>query len=149
MKLQGKVENYYLTVNNVVNNVDVIPGNCDISFRKIENKIVCVIRKKEGYLYYGIACCHPEDGFDWKTGMEIAYQRALEAKNDDADYSNYCGRVVSMTKYLGFTQGKIYNVVNGQIIDDDEDLRDLSFAISETKPESYEEPMSTWFVPVD
>ena len=145
MEFQGKVQSYCLTVNNV----DVIPGNCDVSFRKIENKIVCAIRENESCLYYGIACCHPEDEFDWKTGMEIAFQRALEAKNNDVNYSNYCGRVVSITNYFGFTQGKIYNVIDGQIIDDDKDLRDLSSAISKTRPESYEEPMSVWFVPVD
>lgn len=145
MKLQGKVEKYYLTVDDV----DVFLGNCDTAFRKIKNKIVCAIRENEDYLYYGIACCHPEDEFNWKIGMEIALQRALEAKNDDVDYSNYCGRVVSMTKYYGFTQGKIYNVIDGLIIDDDEDPRDLSCAISKTRPESYENLMPTWFVPVD
>ena len=145
MELQGKVQNYYLTVDGV----DVIPGNCDAAFRKIENKIVCIIRKNEESLYWGIAYCHPEDEFNWKIGMEIAYQRALDAKNDDVDYSNYCGRVVSMTNYCGFTLGKIYNVIDGQIVDDDEVHRDLSFAISKTRPKSYEEPMPTWFVPVD
>lgn len=146
MKLQGKVENYYLTVDGV----DVYLGNCDTAFRKIENKIVCVIRENGELLYWGIACCHPEDEFDWKTGMEIALQRALDAKNNDDDYSNYCGRVVSMTKYPRFTQGKIYNVINGQIIDDDKDPRKLSFAISKTRPESYEDLlMPVWFVPID
>lgn len=145
MELQGKVQNYYLTVDGV----DVIPGNCDAAFRKIENKIICTIRENEELLYWGIACRHPEDEFDWKTGMEIAYQRALDAKNDDVDYLNYCGRVVSMTNYDGFTQGKIYNVVNGEIIDDDKDLRDLSFAISKTRTRSYEEPYLVWFVPID
>ena len=118
-------------------------------FAKIENKIVCTIRENENLLYYGIAYCHPEDEFNWKTGMEIAHQRALEAKNDDVDYSNYCGRVVSMTNYLGFTQGKIYNVIDGKIIDDDKDPRILSFDISKTKPESYEDSMPVWFVPID
>ena len=145
MELQGKAQSYYL----VVNDIDVIPGNCDVAFRKIENKIVCVIRGNEELLYWGIAYCHPEDEFDWKTGMEIAYQRALDAKNNDVDYSIYCGKVVSMTNYCGFTQGKIYNVIDGQIIDDEKDLRDLSFAISKTRPKSYEEPMSVWFVPVN
>ena len=145
MELQGKVQNYYLTVDGV----DVIPGNCNTAFRKIENKIVCIIRKNEEPLYWGIAYCHPEDEFNWKIGMEIAYQRALDAKSDDVDYSNYCGRVVSMINYDGFTQGKIYNVIDGQVIDDDKDLRDLSFTISKTKPTSYEEPMSIWFVPID
>lgn len=145
MKLQGKVENYYLTVDGV----NVFLGNCDISFCKIENKIVCVIRENEDCLYYGIACCHPEDEFDWKIGMEIAYDRALNEKNDGADYSNYCGRVVSMTGYCGFTQGKIYNVVNGEIIDDDNDYRDLSCAISKNPPYSYAEPDPVWFVPID
>ena len=145
MKFQGKVENYYLTVDDV----DVFLGNCDMAFRKIENKIVCVIRENGELLYWGIAYCHPEDGFDWKTGMEIAYQRALDAKNDNDDYSNYCGRVVSMTKYPGFTQGEIYNVVNGQIIDDDKDFRDLSCAISKNPPYSYAEPDPVWFVPID
>ena len=145
MELQGKVQNYYLTVDDF----NMVPGNCDVAFLKIENKIVCTIRENENLLYYGIACCHPEDEFDWKTGMEIAFQRALEAKNNDVNYSNYCGRVVSITNYFRFTQGKIYNVIDGQIIDDDKDFRDLSCAISKTRPESYEEPMSVWFVPVD
>ena len=145
MELQGKAQSYYL----VVNDVDVAPGNCDVAFRKIENKIVCTIRENEELLYWGIAYCHPEDEFDWKTGMEIAYQRALDAKNDGVDYSNYCGRVVSITNYPGFTQGKIYNVIDGQIIDDDKDLRDLSFAISKSKPKSYEKPAPAWFVPID
>lgn len=145
MKLQGKVQSYCLTVDDV----DVVPGNCDVAFRKIENKIVCIIRKDEESLHWGIAYCHPEDGFNWKTGMEIAYDRALEAKNDDVDYSNYCGRVVSMTNYCGFTQGKIYNAVNGEIIDDDNDYRDLSCAISKKPPYSYAEPDPVWFVPID
>lgn len=145
MKLQGKVRSYYLTVDDV----DVIPGNCDVAFRKIENKIVCTIRENENLLYYGIAYCHPEDEFDWKTGMEIAYDRALDEKNNDADYSNYCGRVVSMTDYCGFTQGKIYNVVNGEIIDDDNDYRDLNCAISKKPSCLYAEPDPVWFVPID
>lgn len=145
MKLQGKVQSYCLTVNDI----DVIPGNCDVAFRKIENKIVCVIRENGGLLYWGIACCHPEDEFDWKIGMEIAYQRALDAKNDDVDYSNYCGRVVSMANYCGFTQGKIYNVVDGIIIDEDKDPRDLSCAINKKSPYSYADPDLVWFVPID
>lgn len=145
MEFQGKVQSYYLTVDDV----DVVPDNCDVVFRKIENKIVCIIREDEGLLYWGIACCHPEDEFDWKTGMEIAYNRALDEKNNNADYSKYFGRVVSMTNYVGFTQGKIYNVVNGQIIDDDKDLRDLSLAISKTRPGVYEDPHPVWFVPID
>ena len=145
MKLQGKVQNYYLTVDDI----DVYPGNCDVSFRKIENKIVCAIRENEELLYWGIAYCHPEDEFDWKTGMEIAYGRALDEKNDDADYSNYSGRVVSMTNYCGFTQGKIYNVANGIIIDDDKDPRDLSCAISKKSPYSYADSNPAWFVPID
>lgn len=145
MKLQGKVRNYYLTVDDV----DVVPGNCDVAFRKIENKIVCTIRENENLLYYGIACCHPEDEFNWKTGMEIAYARALDEKNDDADYSNYCGRVVSMTNYYGFTQGKIYNVVDSKIIDDDNDFRDLNSTISKKPPCSYAKPAPVWFVPID
>ena len=145
MKLQGKVQSYCLTVDDV----DVVPGNCDVAFRKIENKIVCTIRENENLLYYGIAYRHPEDEFNWKTGMEIAYDRALDEKNNDADYSNYCGRVVSMTDYCGFTQGKIYNVVNGEIVDDDNDYRDLSCAISKNPPYSYAEPDPVWFVPID
>lgn len=145
MKLQGKIKNYYLTVDDV----DVFLGNCDTAFRKIENKIVCVIRENEELLYWGIACCHPEDEFDWKTGMEIAYQRALDAKNDDVDYSNYSGRVVSMTDYVGFTQGKIYSAFNGKIIDDDKDLRNLSCAISKKPSYSYAKPDPVWFVPID
>lgn len=145
MKLQGKVRNYYLTVDDV----DVVPGNCDVAFRKIENKIVCTIRENEKSLYYGIAYCHPEDEFNWKTGMEIAYGRALDEKNDDADYSNYSGRVVSMTNYYGFTQGEIYNVVDGKIIDDDNDYRDLKHAISKKSPCSYAKPTPVWFVPID
>lgn len=145
MKLQGKVWNYYLAVDDV----DVVSGNCDVAFRKIENKIVCTIRENEKLLYYGIACCHPEDKFNWKTGMEIAYDRALDEKNDDVDYSNYSGRVVSMTNYYGFIQGKIYNVVDGIIIDDDNDPRDLSCAISKKPPYSYTEPDPVWFVPID
>lgn len=145
MKLQGKVQNYYLTVDDI----NVFPSNCDVSFRRIENKIVCIIRKDEESLYWGIACCHPEDEFNWKTGMEIAYDRALDEKNDDANYSNYCGRVVSMTNYYGFTQGKIYNVVDGIIIDEDKDPRSLSCAISKKSPYSYAEPDPVWFVPID
>lgn len=145
MKLQGKVRSYYLTVDDV----DVVPGNCDVAFRKIENKIVCTIRENENLLYYGIACCHPEDEFNWKTGMEIAYTRALDEKNDDADYSNYSGRVVSMTNYYGFTQGKIYNVVDGKIIDNDNDSRDLKHAISKKFPYSYVKTAPVWFVPID
>lgn len=145
MELQGKVRSHYLTVDGVI----FYPGNCDVAFNNIENKIVCIIRKNEEPLYWGIAYCHPEDEFNWKIGMEIAYQRALDAKSDDVDYSNYCGRVVSMTNFCRFTQGRIYNVIDGQVIDDDKDLRDLSFAISKTKPTSYEEPISIWFVPID
>lgn len=143
MKLQGKVQSCYLTVEDV----DVYPGNCDVSFRRIKNKIVCTIRENEESLYWGIACCHPEDEFDWKIGMEIAYQRALDAKNDDVDY--YSGRVVSMTNYYGFTQGKIYNMVDGKIIDDDNDPRNLKHAISKKPPYSYTGPDPVWFVPID
>lgn len=128
-KLQGKVVDCYPTVDEV----NVYPGNCDVVFRKIENKIVCVIAN-ENLFYYGIACCHPEDEFNWKIGMEIAYNRALDEKNNDADYSNYSGRVVSMTDYIGFTQGKIYSAFNGKILDDDKDLRNLSCAISKKPP---------------
>ena len=144
MKLQGKVVDRCL----MVDGVNVYPGHCDVVFRKIENKIVCVIANEELF-YYGLACCHPEDEFNWKIGMEIAYNRALDEKNDDADYSNYCGRVVSMTNYYGFIQGKIYNVVDGIIIDDDNDPRDLSCAISKKPPYSYTEPDPVWFVPID
>lgn len=144
MKLQGKVVDRCL----MVDGVNVYPGHCDVVFRKIENKIVCVIAN-EKLFYYGIACCHPEDEFNWKTGMEIAYDRALDEKNDDVDYSNCSGRVVSMTNYYGFIQGKIYNVVDGIIIDDDNDPRDLSCAISKKPPYSYTEPDPVWFVPID
>lgn len=144
MKLQGKVVNRCL----MVDGVNVYPGHCDVVFRKIENKIVCVI-VNENLFYYGIACCHPEDEFNWKTGMEIAYARALDEKNGDADYSNYCGRVVSMTNYCGFTQGKIYSAFNGKILDDDKDLRNLSYAISKKPSYSYAEPDPVWFVPID
>lgn len=145
MKFQGKVRNYY----SIVDDINVFPGNCDIVFRRIENKIVCTIREDENLLYYGIACCHPEDEFNWKTGMEIAYARALDEKNGDVDYSNYCGRVVSMTDYVGFTQGKIYNVVDGKILDDDKDFRNLSRAISKKPLYSCAEPDPVWFVPID
>lgn len=144
MKLQGKVVDRCL----MVDGVNVYPGHCDVVFRKIENKIVCIIAN-ENLFYYGIACCHPEDEFNWKTGMEIAHDRALDAKNDDVDYSNYSGRVVSMTDYVGFTQGKIYNVVDGIIIDEDKDPRSLSCAISKKSPYSYAEPDPVWFVPID
>ena len=144
MKLQGKVVNHCP----MVDGVNVYPGYCDVAFCKIENKIVCVVAN-ENLFYYGIACCHPEDEFNWKTGMEIAYNRALDEKNDDVDYSNYCGRVVSMTNYCGFTQGKIYNVANGIIIDDDKDPRNLSSVISKKSPYSYADSNPAWFVPID
>lgn len=145
MKFQGKVQNYYSTVDNV----DVVPDNVDVAFHKNGNKIVCIIREDKKPLYWGIACCHPEDEFNWKIGMEIAYNRALDEKNGDVDYSNYSGRVVSMTDYCGFTQGKIYSAFNGKIIDDDKDLRNLKHAISKNPPYSYAEPDPVWFVPID
>ena len=144
MKLQGKVVNHCP----MVDGVNVYPGHCVVAFRKIENKIVCVVAN-ENLFYYGIACCHPEDEFNWKTGMEIAYNRALDEKNDDVDYFNYCGRVVSMTNYYGFTQGKIYNVANGIIIDDDKDPRNLSSVISKKSLYLYADSNPAWFVPID
>lgn len=63
------------------------------------------------------ARCHPDDDFDIKTGINIALDRLL------AKASLYNGKIICVENdgplKFSFTKGKIYNIVDGEIKDDD------------------------------
>ena len=79
------------------------------------------------------AKCNPEDEFDFHKGAALAFDRLLgreEPKPEEPKYYN--GKVVCVKKGPGmfvgsdvgwWTVGKIYDVIDGVIKDDDEDPR--------------------------
>ena len=87
-----------------------------INFSTVGRKVYSSLHTSNGEIIRAVARCHPDDKFDLKTGMNIALERLLEK------ISSYNGKVVCVENNgsvkFSFTKGKIYNVVDGEIKDD-------------------------------
>lgn len=86
------------------------------------------------------AKCSPEDTFDFATGARIAFIRLFEGRETEAVKPRievgkyYNGKVVCTHKDVdayGYTVGKIYEFVNGTVVDDDGDTRFLCMPVSD------------------
>lgn len=86
------------------------------------------------------AKCSPEDTFDFATGARIAFIRLFEGRETEAVKPRievgkyYNGKVVCTHKDVdayGYTVGKIYEFVNGAVVDDDGDTRFLCMPVSD------------------
>lgn len=66
------------------------------------------------------AKCSPDDKFDFETGAKIAFERLLDSKKEPKYFN---GKAVCVVGGFGFTAGKIYEFVNGQCFDDQNDLK--------------------------
>ena len=61
-----------------------------------------------------IARCHPDDEFDFETGVRIAFDRLVGEKKPKF----YSGKIVCVkSSACWYTVGKIYEVVNGVLTD--------------------------------
>ena len=68
--------------------------------------------------------CHPEDRFDFKVGARIAFDRLVgEKKEEPAKPKYYNGKVVCTDSqfFTYYTTGKVYEIVDGVLTDDDGD----------------------------
>ena len=96
-----------------------------------ENKIIITTNDAEilASLYDGnkviktaTAKCAPDDKFSFETGAKIAFERLFDGvKKEEPKYFN--GKAVCVVGEIGFTAGKIYEFVDGQCFDDQNDLR--------------------------
>lgn len=87
-----------------------------IAFTIKGSKVSSIMYNSKGAIAASEARCHPDDDFDLKTGMNIALDRLL------AKTSLYNGKVICVENNgpikFDFTKGKIYNIVYGEIEDD-------------------------------
>lgn len=95
------------------------------------DKIVITTNGKEtlARLYEGnkviktaTAKCSPDDTFNFETGAKIAFDRLMGEKPEGKP-KYYNGKIVCVTGHVGFTPGKVYEVVDGQFKDDNGRLR--------------------------
>lgn len=75
-----------------------------------------------------MAKCSPEDTFDFATGARLAFERLRESEETERakpQLKYYSGKVVCTHRGTddGYTVGKIYEFVNGTVVDDDGDVR--------------------------
>lgn len=61
----------------------------------------------------GIARYNPEDDFNFDIGAKLAFERLQEVKGKEEVYN---GKIVCTKGYLGMKAGRIYNVVDGKLI---------------------------------
>ena len=91
-------------------------GINSINFIIVGRRVISQMYDSNGVIAESEARCHPDDEFDLKTGINIALDRLL------AKTSLYNGKVVCVENNgfvkFPFTKGKIYNVVDGEIKDD-------------------------------
>lgn len=91
-------------------------GINSINFTIVGKSVISQMCGSNGVIAESEARCHPDDEFNLKTGINIALDRLLEKA------SLYNGKVVCIenNRYVNFafTKGKIYNVVDGEIKDD-------------------------------
>ena len=91
-------------------------GINSINFIIVGRRVISQMCGSNGETITSEARCHPDDEFDLKTGINIALDRLLEKA------SLYNGKVVCVENNcyvkFAFTKGKIYNVVDGEIKDD-------------------------------
>lgn len=92
-------------------------GINSINFLIIGRKVYSRMCDSNGEVSTSEARCHPDDEFDLKTGINIALDRLL------AKASLYNGKVICVKNdgpiKFDFTKGKIYNIVDGEIKDDE------------------------------
>lgn len=92
-------------------------GINSINFTIVGRRVISQMCDSNGETITSEARCHPDDEFDLKTGINIALDRLLEKT------SLYNGKVVCVENNcyvkFAFTKGKIYNVVDGEIKDND------------------------------
>lgn len=75
-----------------------------------------------------MAKCSPEDTFDFATGARLAFERLRESEETERakpQLKYHSGKVVCTHRGTddGYTVGKIYEFVNGTVVDDDGDVR--------------------------
>ena len=75
-----------------------------------------------------MAKCSPEDTFDFATGARLAFERLRESEETERakpQLKYYSGKDVCTHRGAddGYTVGKIYEFVNGTVVDDDGDVR--------------------------
>ena len=62
----------------------------------------------------GIARHNPEDDVNFDIGAKLAFERLQEVKGKEGVYN---GKIVCIKGCCGFEAGRIYNIVNGKLID--------------------------------
>lgn len=109
---------------------------------QVDEKTVIAEWYHDGRRFIGEAKCSPEDEFDFAIGGNIALERVAEKINEYNKKKNLVnGKYVWIgTSKAGLTKGKIYNIVDGFFIDDDDDKRPDS-GVAFTKKELD----SSWF----
>lgn len=92
----------------------------------------------DGRVDVGIAECHPEDTFDFDIGVKVALERLLPEKKTEKveepkkpENKGYNGKVICVKDDNGdgdntFLKGRVYEVVNGKILDEQNYLRPIS-----------------------
>lgn len=86
----------------------------DVNITVIGTTVIAIDRRTNKR---GIARCCPEDTFDYITGVTLALNRLREK------LELYNGKIVCIKSGNSFTKGRIYEVINGILKDDDGDNR--------------------------
>lgn len=69
------------------------------------------------------AKCSPQDAFDFNIGAKLAFDRLIKNTAEEKE-EYYNGKVVCVeSDRLYFTVGKIYEFIDGTVVDDDGDVR--------------------------
>ena len=92
---------------------DYLKNECIVIYRNGNS----VIAKDKATGKKAEAKCHPDDEFDFMTGVKLALERLSQPEEEKPKYFN--GKVVCVEKKNDFfTKGKIYEFKNGMSVDD-------------------------------
>lgn len=106
---------------------------CLVEDNKKQNKIVIThdgktttvtLYRENGSKEVATAKCCPEDTFDFNVGAKLAMERLMEKTKKPEPPKYFTGKAVCVRKHIPWwTEGKIYEFVNGTAKDDDGDMR--------------------------
>jgi hypothetical protein len=83
-----------------------------------DGKVTTATLYKDNEKTVANAYCSPEDTFDFNVGAKLAMERLMKAVEPPKYYN---GKIVCVNTYMFtnlYTTGKVYEVVNGEFIDD-------------------------------
>jgi hypothetical protein len=108
--------------------VEVIPNIKDELHITVNGRKTIGVYKHDGKTDKAVAKCSPEDTFDFATGVKLVCERLSVLPTESTPVrvnvpQYFTGRVICVqTDYDFWTKGKIYEVNNGEIRDNDGDL---------------------------